>query len=227
MRSAHTITALNHLRKVREQGHIVAPIDNGSTDTRARDWAVHEFGGVPRITRASIAEAVNHVWYTYEKYLNAGEMIAIKHDADIITRGDWVNDILALFRMEPDVYLAGPMFARQKYEGDWVIEQHPTWFETKFVYGGVQARSPRCWRAIGYARQPYGFWGWSDHYDAWRVKHLGKKLAVVETCYFVELDKDHSAIPDQEKEEHKEKGRMAFKRLIRQIERGERDIREP
>lgn len=230
-RAKHTIDAIGHLADVIAPPHRVYAIDNGSTDPSAGMWIKRRnmCNLVTYNKPASIAQAVNWVWHEFERHLDEGVMIAVKHDSDLqITPHDqgWVDNLLHLFNANPDIYLGGVRFDVHDYLGsNWVKEDHKWWFESPFVYGGVQARSPIGWKKIGYSRQPWGRWGWGDHWDAFRVDHLGGKMGILWDYEFKQTHKQ-GALGQEYKRECREKALEAFGKLQEEVKNGTRPIRE-
>jgi hypothetical protein len=225
-----TIETLKHLLDTIDRSHTVIPVDNGSTDKRGTEFARKNFPDFLEISEPmSISEGVNSGWRMYQDELINGEAVAIKHDNDlVVTSDEWVDALIDLFCAEPDIYLAGPRNALVEYSQDeWGLHMvdRGSYYESQFIYGGVQARSPLAFRDIGYARQPYGKWGYGDHWDTWRVKRLGKRLAVLKDYEFEGLV-GHSALERDEKNEHRILAKEAFLQLQRDVIDGKRTVYE-
>lgn len=230
-RSGLTIETLAYLRDTLQPRHKIVPVDNGSTDRTTYDWLVQywpprEFLWLKE--PHSIAEGVNAAWRTFEHLLNDGRAVAVKHDSDLSimpSDGAWIEEILAIFEEYPDVYLAGVRGSvDQSINPEWILEDHNHWFVAPFVPGGCQARSPLAWRDIGYSRQPYGRWGWGDHWDAFRVDYLKKKCALLWNYTF---DHKHKgALMLELRETHVRKALGAFEVMIQEVIQGTRPVRE-
>ena len=219
-----TVACLSKLLEQVQPPHIVVPVDNGSTDKRGANFARANFEHfVDTVYPLSIAEGVNSGWHLFHDQLMAGEAVAMKHDSDIIsTPDDFVDRILSVIESNPDVYLVGPRHNNVNYaEHAEVIRDCGSYYECNFIFGGVQARSPECFRRIGYARQPYGKWGYGDGWDSWKVKRLKKRIMVIKDLCFYELI-GHSALSEPEKN-HK-KAKQAFLRMRSEVMAGTRDI---
>jgi hypothetical protein len=228
-RSAVTIEVLTQLLEVVPAPHVVIPVNNGSSDRAAVEFARGEFPHFLDLAEPlSISGGVNSAWHLFHDELQAGEAVAFKHDNDLrVTPTNWVDTILEFIDAHPDVYLVGVRNVSVDY-ADWphLRGDMGSWYETIFTYGGLQARSPACFAQIGYARQPYGRWGWGDHWDSWRVMHLGKRLAVLKDFEFQQLV-GHSSLPDADKQEHHDRARGAYLDMRAEVVLGKREIYEP
>lgn len=220
-----TCGVLERLGRVKRPQDKVVVVWNGGDDERALEYALEsdavdcvlDMGGAH-----PIADAVNEGWWLYEGEIWSGELLATKFDSDIEVCPDigWQDEIERVLRADEDVWLAGVMNGGQEYTGRWVIEDHGFWYEVPFVYGGVQVRSPECFRRIGYSKQPYGRWGWGDHWDTRRVEFAGKKLAVTKKCQFVQRS-SRSSITSEEKSECMKRGRDELLRMLSRLRSGE------
>jgi len=229
-RAGCTMKCLEHLARTIQAPHVVIPVDNGSQDKGAVGRARELFETVLIMPEPlSIAGGVNSAWHLHHDALMAGEALAVKHDSDLTTwpdDGRWVDEIIRLFTEDPNVYLAGVRAGTHSYNtGGWTRVDHGWWIEAKFVYGGVQVRSPECFKALGYSRQPHGRWGYGDHWDAWRVEHLGKKLGVIKEYYF-RPEVGHSALSAKYKKTNREIARSKLAQMKTAVVKGRRPVFE-
>jgi len=221
-----TIACLTHLLENIRPPHVVIPVDNGSTDKRGSDFAMANFEHFIEIEHPlSISEGVNSGWHLFHDALMAGDAIAIKHDSDLVTSPDnWVDKIVTFFESDPDIYLVGPRHFNVNYSTHRIVTRdYGHYYDCSFLFGGVQARSTECFKRIGYARQPYGKWGFGDHWDSWRVKYLKKRIVTLKNVVFDELV-GHSALSEEEKKQHQERARQSLMKLQRRVSSGAIDI---
>jgi len=222
-RSDATRHTLDILRGQVRSPHLIIGVDNGSTDKSALKDATRLCDHLIVLDQPrSIAYGVNSAWHLYEDEILAGKTVAVKHDSDInVQQENWLDVLLDLVEKHPDIGLIGPRFKRQEYNNNWwVLEDHDKWFESQFLYGAMAMRTPSGFRAIGYAWNPYGRWGWQDHYDCRRIReNTSLKVAVVKDLVFEERV-GRSALPESHKEAIRESGRINLQVRLAQIRNG-------
>lgn len=216
-RTKITKKVLKALREQIKPPDIIVPVDNGSVTRSTWNWIkmsrkfphAKSFDN-PRSTSAG----VNYAWYDYHQDLMTGKAVAVKFDSDIVMADDdWLQQLKAVVSVD-GVGLAGPRNPKQIYNpGEWMIKNHGAWMETPFVYGAVVMRSPTAFRKIGYMRQPWGRYSWDDHWDVYRVKHVGLKVATLAVTEWKQLSK-LSCVVGEEKEENLKKGERALNQMI-------------
>ena len=207
-RSGATRRTFATLRGQIEPPHQIVAVDNGSTDKSAYH-DVSELADTLVVLDEphSIAYGVNFAWHLYEDAIMRGEAVAVKHDSDLnVVQSDWLDVLLSLASEHSDLALVGPKHSRIEYGKNWVLKDHDTWFESPFVHGGVAMRTPKGFETIGYAWQPYGRWGWQDHFDCKRIRQFtALKIGIVKGLQF-EQHIGHSALSREDKEEIRAKG---------------------
>lgn len=214
MRAGATILCLTRLMRQVKPPHVIAAVDNGSTDLTAWTWVQ----SWPRLEGhrieepMSIAQGVNTGWRPYEDELMRGDAVAIKFDSDmIVTSDDWVDVLLGI--LESDVGEIGLIGPYIEILGPPQGEDRNGWVLTPFLHGAVAARSPAAFRAIGYCKQPHGRWGWGDHWDVYRVHVAGLKCATVPTLMTRALT-GHGVFSRAEKEPMRARAREALVKMI-------------
>jgi hypothetical protein len=215
------------LRGQVDRPNLIVGVDNGSTDKSA----LHDVAELADLMVVldephSIAYGVNYAWHLYHDELMRGESAAVKHDSDLnVEQNDWLPRLIRLANENPDLGLIGPRHARINYD-TWgrLGEDHGEWWESNFIHGGVAMRTPAGFEAIGYAWQPYGRWGWQDHFDCHRINdRTDLKIGIVKDLVF-EGHVGHSALSRDEKDSIRSKGRDNLANEMRLIKRGERPV---
>ena len=207
--------------------HVIVPVDNGSTDISTWNW-IEESGLFPEAIRLirprSTASGVNAGWVGYHEQLVSGSAIAVKYDSDIFVDSDnWLDLMLETISNNPQIGIIGPRARAQDYTGKWLLNDHGDWWETSFVYGAIAVRSAPAFRAIGYMKQPYGKWGWDDHWDVARIKYTNLCLAVMSNIEWVQVSR-RSCLNDGDKEECRTKGKKKFLEMKRGLSNGKINV---
>ena len=216
-------------------GPTVVPVDNGSTDLSTWEWLQGSFKAFPLAMRLeeprSVAHAVNAAWRPFHNTLLSGDAIAVKCDSDWAPRAtmgpkrDWLARIIEIFERPDPPGLLGPELIG---EYDWRVPdgKREGWEQTVYVRGTAVARSPECFRAIGYCRHPGDVrWGWQDHWDCFRARRAGLKVGVLTNCK-IYLRCEQSSLPEDERTRHRARGRAAYLQWMDEVNRGERGLYE-
>lgn len=176
-----TVLTLNHLRQSLERLHKIVPVDNGSPDTRTWRQIYQVFPHAVRIPeRIRHDRAINTGWREFEKQLLRGSMVAVNFDSGTqvvsMSSNHWLRDAQRLMRSsQRDVGIISLRHKIKDYDGSgWILRDMNWWFESNHIESGVQIRSTKGFKAIGYTHQPYG-----HHWDAFRIKQAGLTLAVL------------------------------------------------
>lgn len=212
--------------------HIIIPVDNGSTDLTTWNW-INDGPGMwfPQAVRQSaqsVAHAVNAAWRPFEGNLFRGEAIAVKCDSDWALRStvgpgrEWLEHIITIFERPDPPGLLGPTLLG---ELDWRTgDMREGWAPTTYVHGTVVARSPACFRAIGYCRHP-GDVRWQDHWDCFRAMRAGFQIGVLTTST-IYLRDCQSSLPEEKRTAWRKEGRAAYLQWQAAVRRGERGLYE-
>lgn len=209
--------------------HVIVPVDNGSTDLSTWEWiqTIRPFHSALRLEEPRpVACAVNTAWHQFHDELVRGDAIAVKFDSDIEVQShheDWIEHIIDILLRVPEIGLIGPRLIGKPPH---IERPYYGIVETEFVYGATVARSPTCFRAIGYCRNPGDVrWGWDDHWDCFRAKMAGLKL-VVDPYIETGLRCTQSALPGGIRDAERARGREALVRWMAEVHAGRRGIYE-
>jgi len=217
-----------------DPGHTVVPVDNGSTDLSTWEWLQETFKAFPLAVRLekpqSVAYAVNVAWRPFENVLLSGDAVAVKCDSDWAPRAtagpkrNWLARIIEVFEQPDPPGLLGPTLIG---ELDWRTgDVRDGWEVTTYVRGTVVARSPECFRAIGYCRHPGDVrWGWQDHWDCFRARRAELEVGVLTNCRICPRTEQNS-LPEEERTRWRAEGRAAYVQWIAEVIRGERGLYE-
>lgn len=228
--STATIPTLAALRTLVPPPHVVVPVDNGSTDKTATNWARRKgYAGTLTVLPEplSIAEGVNSGWHRYHDLLASGEAVAVKHDSDLILpyRG-WPDAFIDILSRNPEIGMLGAVVPTIDYDNKRRFKRndHGDWWEAGFIFGALTMRSPEAFKTIGYMRTPKGRYGWDDHYDCARIAKMGRKLGVAADFRWAGLALN-SCLDREGKDVYG--GKAAMAELATEIKRGERPLYEP
>ncbi|HUW10977.1 MAG TPA: hypothetical protein VM537_14700 [Anaerolineae bacterium] len=223
-RSMATKETLNSLRGL-DCRHAIVPVDNGSTYIAAFELARDIYPAAMRLSEPrSVAHAVNAAWAPFHDELVRGDMIAVKLDSDVEVLGaGWLEQIIDGILTTPNIGLLGVRHPEDvplpetMYHGVLVGD---------FVRGSCVARSPECFRAIGYCRHPGDTrWGWQDHWDCFRAKTAGFRVGRIPSLS-LRSRCEQDALPEAIKTVERAKGREALVQWMSEVRNGKRPLFE-
>jgi len=226
--STYTKRTFQHLREQVKYPSIIVAVDNGSEDKSANS-AIEQVSDEMIILDKpmSIAYGINIGWYRHREELLSGNALAIKLDADVlIEQDDWLDIAMDTLQSNPEIGILSGWNEKAYTYQNFVVEERDGWFVSTYAYGITSIRSPQAFCKIGYLWQPYGRWGWGDHYDAKRINRHTDLVIGVSREFSWKQCSPRSALSNELKQEYRKKGKANLLKRMSQIENGQHPVFE-